>query len=404
MENCKREYKGNSILDFIDNYVVVDIETTGFSPNVNEIIEIGAIKVENNEISETYHSLIKINELLPENIINLTGITDEMLRNEGISIESAITEFNKFIGQNIIVGHNVNFDINFLYDNYVKYTGNYISNDYLDTFKIAKMLVKDTYNHKLGTLAKKFDITYDTKHRALEDVYVTNEIYKKLRYLKEHYIEIRMKELEPYLQKEDSLFNKKVSIKSKLKYLDDTIVEAILERFNSKTFSFLSKNADILLVNDNIFKKLQEPLNEDDPYMLFFNEWMFKAQKRMNENDLLIISETDFCNRLGIPMSVELEKELDTSNPLYGKVCVFTGVLERMSRTQAETIVSSIGGIVGSGVTKKTSYLILGNNDYNSAVKNGKSSKHRKAEELQLQGSDIEIIPEDIFYQLIGED
>ena len=67
---------------------------------------------------------------------------------------------------------------------------------------------------------------------------------------------------------------------------------------------------------------------------------------------------------------------------------------KRLSRKQAETIVTSIGGIIGKGVTKKTNYLILGNNDYKRAAKNGKSSKHKKAEELQAKGSEIEIIPE----------
>lgn len=399
-----REFKGNSLLDFVNDYVVVDIETTGFSPSANEIIEIGAIKILNNEVCDSYHTLIKIDNTIPPNIVNLTGITDDLLKEKGILINDAICDFINFIGENIIVGHNINFDINFLYDNCIKYTGKPLTNDFVDTLRIAKSFVKDTYNHKLSTLAKKFEVDYDNHHRALNDVMITNEIYKKLKYLKENYVEIRMKELQPYLTSNLDYTNKKISIKSKLKYLDNALVEAILKSMNSKSYPFLSKNANILLVNDSTYEKLQNPLDNDDPYMLFYNDWMFKAQKRANEKNLIIVSETEFCNKIGIPIKSNIQKEMDINNPLYQKHCVFTGTLEKMNRKQAEMIVSSIGGIIDSGVTRKTSYLILGNNDYNFAVKNGKSSKHKKAEELQNQGYEIEIIPEDLFYEMIDED
>lgn len=399
-----REFKGNSLLDFVNDYVVVDIETTGFSSSVNEIIEIGAIRVLNNEVIDSYHVLIKIDNEIPQNIVNLTGITDDLLKEKGILINEAISSFINFVGENIVVGHNINFDINFLYDNCIKYTGKPFKNDFIDTMRIAKNFVKDTYNHKLTTLAKKFEIHYDNHHRALNDVMITNELYKKLKFLKENYIEIRMKEIQPYLTPTLDYTNKKVSIKSKLKYLDNTLVEAILKIMNTKTYPYFAKYANILLVNDSTYEKLQKPLDNNDPYMIFYNEWMFKAQKRMNENDLIIVSETEFCNKIGIPIKSNIQKEEDISNPLYQKHCVFTGALERMNRNQAETIVSSIGGIIDSGVTRKTSYLILGNNDYNSAVKNGKSSKHKKAEELQNQGYEIQIIPEDLFYEMIGEE
>ena len=131
---------------------------------------------------------------------------------------------------------------------------------------------------------------------------------------------------------------------------------------------------------------------------------MFKVQERVKEGTLKVLSESEFCELLNIQHRFNYEQDIDVDNPLYGKVCVFTGTLDRFTRTQAEKIVESIGGIIGKGVTKKTAYLILGNNDYNLAVKNGKSNKQKKAEELLLQGCDIKIIPEDTFYEMIGED
>lgn len=116
-----------------------------------------------------------------------------------------------------------------------------------------------------------------------------------------------------------------------------------------------------------------------------------------------LISESKFCELLNIQYKFSYEQQIDINSPLYNKVCVFTGTLERFTRTQAEKIVESIGGIIRKDVTRKNSYLILGNNDYNLAVKNGKSNKQKKAEELQLQNFDIKIIPKDFFYEMISE-
>lgn len=84
MSQYTREYKGNSLIEFLDNYVVVDIETTGFSPVANEIIEIGALKVVNNEVIDEFNVLIEIESKIPDNIVRLTGITDELLNDSGI--------------------------------------------------------------------------------------------------------------------------------------------------------------------------------------------------------------------------------------------------------------------------------------------------------------------------------
>ena len=158
MNQYKRIYKGNSLLDFLDSYVVVDIETTGFSPKANEIIEIGAIKVINNKVVDEFNVLINIHSQVPDNIVRLTGITNELLLNSGIEAKEAILLFDNFICDMVLVGHNVNFDINFLYDYFEYYMGKHLSNDFVDTQRIAKGLIKDTYNYKLMTLARKFNI------------------------------------------------------------------------------------------------------------------------------------------------------------------------------------------------------------------------------------------------------
>lgn len=172
--------KGRNLNKFIDNYVLVDIETTGLSPIYDDIIEIGAIKVENNKVVGEYNQLIKTDRSLPPMITELTGITDEMLAT-GKMPETVLEEFIGFVGDNVIIGHNINFDLGFLCNKCKKYLNYNLNNDYIDTLYLARKLVPNSYNHKLGTLAKLFNISYEGAHRGLKDVEITYEVYNKLR-------------------------------------------------------------------------------------------------------------------------------------------------------------------------------------------------------------------------------
>lgn len=174
-----RTYKGKSLDYLVDDYVLVDIETTGLSPQTDDIIEIGAVKVKNNKIVEEYSSLLKIGHSVPRYITNITGITTAMLETNGKDTIEVLKEFREFAGDSILVGHNVNFDINFIYDKFEKYLETPLSNDFIDTMKIAKRLV-DTPNYKLGTLADYFNIDYTGAHRGLKDVEITFQVYNKL--------------------------------------------------------------------------------------------------------------------------------------------------------------------------------------------------------------------------------
>lgn len=165
---------------FVDDYVLVDIETTGLSPITDEIIEIGAIKVKQNKIVDKYNELIKVNRVISPFITNLTGITNEMLQT-GKNPITVYKEFIDFIGENVIIGHNVNFDLGFLTDKCKKYINYNLTNDYVDTMYLARRLVKDTMNYKLGTLAEYFNVSYEGAHRGLKDVEITYEVYNCLR-------------------------------------------------------------------------------------------------------------------------------------------------------------------------------------------------------------------------------
>lgn len=176
----RRIYKGHSLVEDVGDYTVVDIETTSLDSFHGEILEISAIKVRNKEEVDNFSELIRTNEELGYFTTNLTGITNEMMLKEGKELEEVLQNFKTFLGNDIIVGHNVNFDINFLYDNMEEHIDTYLSNDYVDTLRIARKVLPNLRHHKLDDLITYFHLTKRNEHRALNDCVLTNQVYIRL--------------------------------------------------------------------------------------------------------------------------------------------------------------------------------------------------------------------------------
>ncbi|MBQ7031002.1 MAG: PolC-type DNA polymerase III [Bacilli bacterium] len=148
-------------------FVVFDTETTGFTPYSDQIIEIGAVKIKNGEIIDRFDELIDPGRKLPEKIVELTNITDEML--EGKDTEENVTKrFKEYIGDLPMVAHNAKFDIGFISAAYNKYNLGEFTNTVLDTMSMARMLYPNWKNHKLSTLVKQLEVPWDedAHHRA----------------------------------------------------------------------------------------------------------------------------------------------------------------------------------------------------------------------------------------------
>ena len=175
--NQERELKGKSLIGIVDNYVVIDIETTGLDVCCDEIIEVAAAKVEEGIIVKKFTSLIKPEKEINAFITDLTGITNEMVATAPTA-ENVLQDFVNFIGSGLIIGHNVNFDINFLYDNCQEKIGYTFSNDFLDTLRLSRMLFGKERQHKLSDLIKRFGIGQVVEHRALGDVLQTQKCYE----------------------------------------------------------------------------------------------------------------------------------------------------------------------------------------------------------------------------------
>ena len=310
----KREYKGNSLIAFPDNYCMVDLETTGYSPIWDDIIEIGAIRYSGGKPIEQFQTLVQPPQrddgaYVDEFIEELTGITNEMLASAP-SVQEAIVAFSEFLGDSLIVGYNVNFDVNFLYDQYLRWLEKPLSNDFIDVMRIAKKIYPEMPHHRLKDMLAVYNLVNAKEHRTISDCEATQRCYEKLH--------------------EDAI----------------------------------------------------QKYGDEDSFIAAF------AKKR---------------RRMTNPKIHGDEAKNNPDCPLYQKHCVITGKLERFTRADALQLIADLGGIIENGVTKKTDYLILGNNDYCSSIKDGKSSKHKKAEAYILKGQDIEIIPEAVFYDIIAD-
>lgn len=311
-----RKYKGKNLIKLPTSFVVIDIETTGLDPNYDEVIEVAAIKVVDGKVIDEFSSLVKPNdcyefedeetgecleEYVDDFITLLTGITNEMLETAPAPTE-VFPKFFDFVGDSILLGHNVNFDINFLYDLNEDLYKNYFSNDFIDLMRLTRKVYPNFKNHKLATIAKELNVNGKNHHRALADCYITFECYNLMC---------------------NQITEKNIELKSLWAHLNDlSKLEATTNKFN----------------DEHIF---------------------------------------------------------------YDKNIVFTGKLDKMERKTAAQLVVDIGGHCLNGVTKKANFLILGNLDYCSNIKGGKSSKIKKAEKYILEEQDLTILSEDVFYDLM---
>lgn len=175
-----RKFKGRSLFAFPSDYTVVDIETNGLISGVCEIIEVSALKVRGEQITDSFSSLIKPVERISPFITRLTGITDETVENAP-DARKVLRRFYDFVGKDILVGHNVNFDVNFLYDSLWAQDALLLDNPFVDTLRLARRALPGLPNHKQTTVAAYYGIETVGAHRALRDCEICNACYLNLK-------------------------------------------------------------------------------------------------------------------------------------------------------------------------------------------------------------------------------
>ena len=160
-----------------DTYVVFDLETTGFSPIKDKIIEIGAVKVEHGEITEKFSTFVNPKIPIPFQITQLTSITDQMVM-DAPDIENVLPHFLEFIGDAALVAHNASFDVSFIEQNcrYQDIQPDFTS---VDTVALARILLPTLSKFKLNVVANALHISLENHHRAVDDAGATAEIFVK---------------------------------------------------------------------------------------------------------------------------------------------------------------------------------------------------------------------------------
>ena len=157
------------------HYVILDIETTGLDYESDRIIEIGMARV---ELEDQYQNFILCDKPIPQKISSMTGITLDMIKSDGINEQQAIREMKKFIGDSVVVGYNVEFDIKFI----EKMCERQCQDNFIFKCKdVLKMVKRKIYldNYKLETVARACEVEIISLHRALEDcklIYGINNI------------------------------------------------------------------------------------------------------------------------------------------------------------------------------------------------------------------------------------
>ena len=168
--------KGRSLIEPVMDFVALDVETTGLSPYTDKMIEIGLVRVRNGMERECYSTLIQPERRISPHITALTGITNAMLSDAPV-ISEILPEVLQFIGGDIIVGHNVNFDIGFMHAACMHALQFGFSNDFIDTMRLSRKHFRDLPNHRLATLVCAFGIDQGNAHRALADAQATTRCY-----------------------------------------------------------------------------------------------------------------------------------------------------------------------------------------------------------------------------------
>ena len=177
VDDLKEIVTGDEGQDLNADFVVFDIETTGFSPVNNKIIEIGAVKIRQGEITDRFSVFVNPGVPIPFEIEKLTSINDSMVM-DAPPIEVILPQFLDFCQDAVLVAHNANFDMSFIMEN-AKRQGLSRKFTFVDTLGIARVLLTHQAKHTLDAVAKTLSISLENHHRAVDDAECTAHIFLK---------------------------------------------------------------------------------------------------------------------------------------------------------------------------------------------------------------------------------
>ena len=170
--------KGTLINKYTPDYVIFDLETTGISPNYDEVIEISALKVKGGKVVDEFNTLVNPGRKIPFGATKVNGITNAMVA-EAPAFSQVLAEFLDFAEGLVLVGHNIaRFDMKFIWRDAEQYFGEIPQNNYVDTLQVARKHLPNMEHHRLVDLAEHYGISPEGAHRALNDCYMNQKVYE----------------------------------------------------------------------------------------------------------------------------------------------------------------------------------------------------------------------------------
>ena len=263
--------KGQEWPDFISDYTMLDIETTGLNPYRDHVTELGAVKVRANQVVDEFSQLVVYprSNHVPHFITKLNGITEELLLKEGKPVKEAMTAFRTFIGDDIIIGYNVNFDLNFLYDLARKFHLPELSNDYVDVLRLARVYYPQQHNRLLDCI-QRAGIAQVEQHHGLEDSLDTKKVYDDFR---QHFTPELLQEAQGKLKNIDLLEeelevwelgfrnpvnNKKIAFAPEVE-INGTEAAQMVNNMNGVAQTGVKADTDYLIMSDDGFFSKSNP-------------------------------------------------------------------------------------------------------------------------------------------------
>ncbi len=310
-------------------FVVFDLETTGLSSNNEGITEIAGVKIKGGEITETYSTFVNPEKPIPIKITELTGITNDMVKNER-PIREVLPEFLSFADGCCLVAHNADFDMGFIRAK-AKQSGRAVNNPVADTLKFSRVLLKNLRRHKLNLVAKHFEISLENHHRAIDDAMATAKIFLRFREMLKEEGLATFKEINETLGKKrenKSLYSYHILLLAKnqrgLKNLYQLVSASHMEYFYKKPRipkSLLRKHREGLIIGtaceagelyQGILKNLPDeklhPILEDYDFFeiqpLENNGFLVNKGRLKSREDLISINRriVDLGEKLGKPV------------------------------------------------------------------------------------------------------
>lgn len=385
----KRKFKGKSTNKHVDDYCLLDLETTGIFVNSAKIIEISAIKVRENQVVGEFSTLVNPKCHIPEEATYVNHITDDMVKNAPI-LESVIDEFLSFVGDDIIVGYNnAGFDMNLIYDSVQDLKGVPFTNDYLDILHASRRSIEGLPNYKLETISKYYMLDTKGEHRALKDCYLTKAVYDNL-----------------YKEFGDNAFKKHSSNHNNNKHNGNE------KQFTAETIALkeLHKNLESMLADDKITD------NEVDSLRFWLEEHRdlsgnYPFDKAFNALDNILedghITKNEFDELKSIFAEiidpVKAKGCHDKITTLVGKHVCLTGEFNYGTKNDVAKLIEDVGGIIDKSVKRATDYVIVGEQGSEAWKTGNYGSKIQKAMEWNNKGMKIKIIEETEFIPAIKQ-